>query len=126
MVARRGGDGSWRRTSHRRGARHFFLATQRCTFIFHPLPNIFTFLFYRCSTGRMCIKWARAAGLPLDAAFDVGCAVGGTAYELSTEFTSVHALDYSHAFIAAANKLKVRAGSSCCRAATCGFHQRQR
>lgn len=37
---------------------------------------------------------------------DVGCAVGGSSYEFSREFGRVVGIDYSHAFVAAANNLK--------------------
>ena len=50
-------------------------------------------------------------GLPLDAALDVGCAVGRTSFDLTPAFQRVVGLDFSHAFIAAANKLKA-AGSA--------------
>ena len=40
-------------------------------------------------------------------AYDIGCAVGGTSFELSKGFDSVVGVDFSHAFIAAADKMKV-------------------
>lgn len=57
------------------------------------------------------MDWARKLDLPLDAAFDVGCAVGRTSFDLSRDFSRVVGLDFSHAFIAAANELK-RTGSA--------------
>jgi len=39
-------------------------------------------------------------------ALDIGCAVGGTTFELARYFDSVVGIDYSKAFIEAANKLK--------------------
>jgi 2-polyprenyl-3-methyl-5-hydroxy-6-metoxy-1,4-benzoquinol methylase len=42
-------------------------------------------------------------------ALDVGCAVGGATFELSRAFTSCLGVDFSHAFIEAAQ------ASACCR-----------
>lgn len=56
-------------------------------------------------TAGVCIAACKSAGVPLRAAFDVGCAVGGTAFALSRDFDRVVALDYSHAFVAAAQAL---------------------
>jgi hypothetical protein len=39
-------------------------------------------------------------------ALDVGCSVGGASFELARHFGTVIGLDYSHAFVDAANKLK--------------------
>jgi hypothetical protein len=63
-------------------------------------------LDFAARTGALCRKWAQSEGLPLAAAFDVGCAVGGTSFELSKDFERVVGLDFSHAFVAAANSLK--------------------
>jgi SAM-dependent methyltransferase len=63
-------------------------------------------LDFAARTGRMCARAAAAAGLPLDAALDVGCAVGGTSFDLTRDFSRVVGIDFSHAFVAAANSLK--------------------
>jgi len=63
-------------------------------------------LDFAARTGRLCAEWARRQGLALDAAFDVGCAVGGTSFELSRDFERVVGLDFSHAFVAAAERLR--------------------
>ncbi len=39
-------------------------------------------------------------------ALDLGCAVGGSSFELARTCTEVVGIDYSHAFIAAANRLR--------------------
>jgi SAM-dependent methyltransferase len=39
-------------------------------------------------------------------ALDIGCAVGGAAFELARTFDEVVGIDFSHAFIAAANDMK--------------------
>ena len=72
-------------------------------------------LDFAARTGRVCARAAAAAGLPLDAALDVGCAVGGTAFDLSRDFSRVVGIDFSHAFVAAANALKAAgaAGYTC-------------
>jgi hypothetical protein len=72
-------------------------------------------LDFAARTGRICARAAAAAGLPLDAALDVGCAVGGTAFDLSRDFSRVVGIDFSHAFVAAANALKAAgaAGYTC-------------
>lgn len=67
------------------------------------------------------MTWAQKQGLPLDAAFDVGCAVGRTSFDLSRSFKSVTGLDFSHAFIDAANSMKVRAGRCRCAASADGL-----
>ena len=63
-------------------------------------------LDFAARTGRLCAEWARRQGLPLAGAFDVGCAVGGTSFELSRDFERVVGLDFSHAFVAAAERLR--------------------
>jgi SAM-dependent methyltransferase len=59
-----------------------------------------------CSTAALCVHWARKLGVPLTAAFDVGCSVGRTTFDLSADFGTAVGLDFSHAFVAAANRLK--------------------
>lgn len=48
----------------------------------------------------------RKLGLTPEAALDIGCAVGGTSFELSRDFTRVVGIDFSQAFVDAANSLK--------------------
>lgn len=40
-------------------------------------------------------------------ALDVGCSVGGASFELARSFDEVVGIDFSHAFVDAANKMKV-------------------
>ncbi len=54
----------------------------------------------------LCTEWCRKAGVPLEGALDVGCAVGRSSFEFSRAFPRVVGVDFSHAFIAAANGLK--------------------
>eukprot|EP01059_Diplonema_ambulator_P033210 TRINITY_DN6849_c0_g1_i1.p1 TRINITY_DN6849_c0_g1~~TRINITY_DN6849_c0_g1_i1.p1 ORF type:complete len:267 (+),score=76.84 TRINITY_DN6849_c0_g1_i1:65-865(+) len=56
----------------------------------------------RC--GKVCVEFAREDRRRV--AYDVGCAVGGTSFELSKGFEKVVGVDFSHAFIAAANRMK--------------------
>eukprot|EP01061_Rhynchopus_euleeides_P018930 TRINITY_DN3119_c1_g4_i1.p1 TRINITY_DN3119_c1_g4~~TRINITY_DN3119_c1_g4_i1.p1 ORF type:complete len:277 (+),score=104.44 TRINITY_DN3119_c1_g4_i1:39-833(+) len=56
----------------------------------------------RC--GQICNKFA--APDRRGVAYDIGCAVGGTSFELSKSFEKVVGVDFSHAFIDAANKMK--------------------
>lgn len=39
-------------------------------------------------------------------ALDIGCAVGGATFELTRSFDVAHGIDFSHAFVAAANDMK--------------------
>ncbi|MEW5305282.1 MAG: hypothetical protein WDW36_007834 [Sanguina aurantia] len=48
---------------------------------------------------------------PAPTALDIGCAVGGSAFALARAFTHVLGIDYSHAFVAAAQSLQA-AGST--------------
>ena len=52
------------------------------------------------------MEWTAKAGLTPAAALDVGCAVGRTAFDLSATFPRVLGIDYSHAFIAAAEAMR--------------------
>jgi putative 4-mercaptohistidine N1-methyltranferase len=63
-------------------------------------------LNFASRTANLCVEWAKKMNLSLDSAFDVGCAVGRTAFDLSKEFKHVVGLDYSQAFVNAADKLK--------------------
>lgn len=64
-------------------------------------------LNFASRTAALCVEWCRKAGVPLESAFDVGCSVGRTSFDLSADFAQVVGLDFSHAFIRAANKMKV-------------------
>lgn len=60
----------------------------------------------RCA--ELCIKhFKEGSSVPLRA-FDIGCAVGRSSFELTQKFTEVIGLDYSHAFVDACNTLKTR------------------
>lgn len=65
-------------------------------------------LDFASRTAGLCREWVVKAGLPLEGAFDVGCAVGRTSFDLSAHFSRVVGVDFSHAFIAAANDLKAK------------------
>eukprot|EP00035_Acanthoeca_spectabilis_P001394 m.79810 g.79810 ORF g.79810 m.79810 type:complete len:308 (-) comp10844_c0_seq3:1536-2459(-) len=67
-------------------------------------------LNFASRTADMCSEWVVKLGVPRGAAFDVGCAVGRTSFDLSKTFDAVLGLDFSHKFIATADKL--RAGAS--------------
>ena len=54
--------------------------------------------------GEICGKFADKNNR--GTAYDIGCAVGGTSFELSKHFDKVVGVDFSHAFIAAANQMK--------------------
>ena len=57
-------------------------------------------------TGRICAEWVHKLNLKPVAALDIGCAVGGTSFELSREFERVVGIDFSQAFVDAANNMK--------------------
>lgn len=63
-------------------------------------------LDFATRTAQLCIDWCKKLNVPLDAAFDVGCAVGRTSFDLTSAFERVVGLDFSHAFVDAANRLK--------------------
>jgi len=46
-------------------------------------------------------------------ALDVGCAVGGATFALARHFSAAHGIDFSAAFVAAANRLKARTAGPC-------------
>jgi SAM-dependent methyltransferase len=58
------------------------------------------------------VHWCKAQGLPRGAALDVGCAVGRTSFDLSPHFDRVVGLDFSHAFIAAAQAIQTKGSAS--------------
>ena len=62
-------------------------------------------LDFASRTAAVCVAAAKNAGIPLNSAFDVGCAVGRTAFDLSRDFDRVVGLDFSHAFVLAAESL---------------------
>eukprot|EP00036_Acanthoecidae_sp_10tr_P009669 CAMPEP_0182925698 /NCGR_PEP_ID=MMETSP0105_2-20130417/10108_1 /TAXON_ID=81532 ORGANISM="Acanthoeca-like sp., Strain 10tr" /NCGR_SAMPLE_ID=MMETSP0105_2 /ASSEMBLY_ACC=CAM_ASM_000205 /LENGTH=304 /DNA_ID=CAMNT_0025063557 /DNA_START=19 /DNA_END=933 /DNA_ORIENTATION=+ len=63
-------------------------------------------LNFATRTADMCTFWVNKCGLPKDAAFDVGAAVGRTSFDLSMSFDRVVGLDFSHNFIKTAQKLQ--------------------
>ncbi|CAE7522625.1 unnamed protein product [Symbiodinium sp. KB8] len=63
----------------------------------------------------LCTEQCKKLGVPMGRALDVGCAVGATSFELSKDFEEVVGVDFSHAFVAAANSMK---GGSATYAAT--------
>jgi SAM-dependent methyltransferase len=63
-----------------------------------------------CRTADLCAEWVKKLNLPRGAAFDVGCAVGRTSFDMSKTFDAVVGLDFSHKFVATADKL--RSGAS--------------
>lgn len=73
---------------------------------YHPSVAPHGALGFATRTANICIERSRAAGLSLGAAFDVGCAVGRTSFDLSAVYDRVVGLDFSHAFIAAAESMR--------------------
>lgn len=58
----------------------------------------------RCAD--IVIQTAQELKIPMRSALDVGCAVGGSSFKLSTAFEKVIGVDLSHSFIQAALELK--------------------
>lgn len=54
---------------------------------------------------KLCDDYAPKTSSPRSA-LDMGCAVGGATFELTRTFDEVQGIDFSHAFIAAANDIK--------------------
>ena len=54
----------------------------------------------------LCAKECSLHGSEKIRALDIGCAVGGSAFELSRYFSEVVGFDFSAAFIKAANEMK--------------------
>ena len=50
--------------------------------------------------------WAAKAGAPTSRVLDIGCAVGGSTFELAKEYENVVGIDFSQSFIDAANRMK--------------------
>jgi putative 4-mercaptohistidine N1-methyltranferase len=63
-------------------------------------------LDFPVKTAKLCVEAAAALGVDCGRALDVGCSVGRTSFELSRSFGEVVGVDFSHAFVAAANSLK--------------------
>jgi 2-polyprenyl-3-methyl-5-hydroxy-6-metoxy-1,4-benzoquinol methylase len=61
----------------------------------------------KCATvgHEMFKKYSNSSVKPLSA-FDLGCGMGRTAFELARQFDLVDAIDYSRAFIDEANRIK--------------------
>jgi putative 4-mercaptohistidine N1-methyltranferase len=55
-------------------------------------------------TAQICAKYSPESGN--SRALDLGCAVGGAAFELTQNFDEVVGIDFSHQFIATANTMK--------------------
>lgn len=62
-------------------------------------------LHFAQRTGELVVAQAQQHGVTLGRCLDVGCAVGGTSFEVSKAFDSVVGVDFSHAFIRTANEL---------------------
>lgn len=62
------------------------------------------FAHYRTAT--LCADWAERVGLAPDAALDVGCAVGRSSFDMTATFSRVVGVDFSFAFIAAAEAMR--------------------
>lgn len=73
---------------------------------------LFSVFIFVSSTAQLCSAWCKTMKIPLDYALDIGCAVGGSSFEFSREFKHVVGVDYSHAFIAAANMLKEKGSAT--------------
>jgi 5-histidylcysteine sulfoxide synthase/putative 4-mercaptohistidine N1-methyltranferase len=54
----------------------------------------------------VCAELVRKYATGRSRVFDLGCAVGRSAFELASDFSEVLGIDYSHEFIDAANRLK--------------------
>ena len=73
----------------------------------YPLPSHHCLDFpRRCAT--LLREAAQRYGVPPERALDLGCAVGGAAFELARDFRDVHGIDLSAQFIATANVLRER------------------
>jgi putative 4-mercaptohistidine N1-methyltranferase len=70
----------------------------------HPEAARLVGFAQRCAN--KLIAKARELGLPLDRALDVGCAVGGSSFDLARDFHEVLAFDLSAPFIEAARRLQ--------------------
>lgn len=55
---------------------------------------------------KKCAEYCATNASSKNAALDLGCAVGGSTFELARHFSVVLGIDFSHAFIDAANELK--------------------
>jgi putative 4-mercaptohistidine N1-methyltranferase len=55
-------------------------------------------------TAQICARYVPKSGT--SRALDLGCAVGGAAFELTQSFDDVVGIDFSHQFVAAANTMK--------------------
>ncbi|KAH3858737.1 uncharacterized protein LOC127871671 [Dreissena polymorpha] len=60
----------------------------------------------RCA--ELCFKHYKPSSSVPSRAFDIGCAVGRSSFELTQKFDEVVGLDYSHAFVDMCNTLKVK------------------
>lgn len=69
-----------------------------------PLATQLAFFPQRCS--RELIAHAQKINAPMRRALDVGCAVGGSTFELAKAYSEVLGIDFSAAFIRAAEQLR--------------------
>ena len=71
---------------------------------FESLPREWLAFPQRCA--QLVDKWATRLGVPKDRALDVGCAVGGSTFELGRTFENVVGVDLSQSFIDAAQRIQ--------------------
>lgn len=57
---------------------------------------------------QLCARQCAASAPKKSRCLDIGCAVGGAAFEMARDFEEVVGFDFSAAFIDAANSMKVR------------------
>jgi len=89
---------------------HFGASEDILPYPFSVVPH--SALDFASRTAAICKTWVLRKGLALELAFDVGCAVGRTSFDLSSDFPRVVGVDFSHAFIAAANDMKAKGSAS--------------
>jgi putative 4-mercaptohistidine N1-methyltranferase len=77
------------------------LVSQYCEF--HYGDSYFNLGNYPACCARICLE--AMSGRKMEAALDLGCAVGRTSFELAREFSSVTGLDFSRRFIAVAARM---------------------
>ena len=71
---------------------------------FKALPADFLHFPQRCA--QLVDKWATQLGMQKARALDIGCAVGGSSFELACSFEEVIGVDLSASFIAAAQRMQ--------------------